>query len=766
MEKIPEPFLSFFNQIPVVAYKCVQRGVDRQFQFVTDYVQTLLGLTPEQLLADSREYFRRIHSADKKRFLEAWKSSGPLPVEVGVEYRMMRGEQELVWVKEHSVVSEVTDSEERVCQGVLTDVSHYQGLKDELERWDGELESLTRNIPDVVGRLDRKNRILYLNRWWDQPISVPPEWYLGKTFGDLGVTPKIVELFSEKIRLVLQSKTPTSLEISHPTAFGMKVFEVRFFPEPAKGREIATVLFLCRDMTAMRTAESALIESDAKFRQLAETVDSVFWIWDMELQRMIYVSPAYERLWGGDIPKLMENPFDWLTVVLPEDRGKVESLFLNRMDGNTHEVEYRILRKGKEVRWIHNQTFPMENSSGNMPRIIGLAQDVTERKKWEEERIRNAKLESLGMLAGGLAHDFNNYLAAILGQLSLAKFGMSSAHPLYHRLTEAEQASLRAQDIAKQLLTFSKGGTPVKKTVSLNEMLEEQVRLGLAGSKIKPIFHISEDLWQASVDLGQISQVIHNLVINARQAMPNGGNCVIHAYNFQGDALERFHLSSTGPHPDHWVYISIGDEGVGISPANLKKIFDPYFTTKPSGSGLGLAMSYSIIRSHGGMLYGESELGVGSTFSLVLPAVLTKEVQPRVSTVPFKRGQGKILIMDDEAQIRRILGEMVQACGYDCKAVSDGDEAIRVFREAQESGESFSAVILDLTIPGGLGGKEVINSLLTLDPSVRAIVISGYSNDPVLANYQEYGFRGRVAKPFNLVDLSSVINTVISEVPS
>jgi len=511
----------------------------------------------------------------------------------------------------------------------------------------------------------------------------------------------------------------------------------------------------------VRTAELAFRDSDEKFRQLAETVDNVFWIWDVELQRMVYVSPAYERLWGGNPQKLMNNPFDWLTVVFQEDRARVENLFLRRIDGKSLDIEYRIVTHRNEVRWVHNRTFPMQDSSGGIHRVVGIAQDVTERKKWEEERLRGAKLESLGLLAGGLAHDFNNLLTAILGQLSLAKYEMDSSHPLFYRLSEAEQASLRAQDISRQLLTFSKGGAPVKKTVSLREILVENVRLVLSGSNVRPIFKIAEELWPVNVDVGQICQVIHNLVINARQAMVEGGDCIVQANNTNGDEVEMSCLGQVASHSDQWVQISFIDEGIGISRENLGKIFDPYFTTKSAGSGLGLATSYSIVRNHGGVLLVKSELGKGSTFSLFLPAIsnlkMTSESQDRC----VKVGQGKILIMDDEIQIRKVLGEMLETCGYSYQTAKDGEEALRIFCQAQEIGDPFSAVILDLTVPGGVGGKDVIGKLLTLDPQVRAIVVSGYSNDPVLANYQEYGFKGRVAKPFNLVDLSSVLNSVL-----
>ncbi len=753
---------SLFEHIPAGFFQCIQKGVERNFQVVTPHVPVLLGLTQNDLLIDPRAFFTQIHPEDRKKVLRAWTKQATLPVSVSVEYRILRQENRVTWVQEHCVFSHDEQGQCNMCQGVILEIPNYQGVQEELRRWDQELSSLTHNLPDIVGRLDRKKRILYFNRWWENSTLIPPERYLGKRLCELGLSPHVADLCEEKTQSVFESGQPESIEVSHPTSLGVRTFEVRFSPELDIRKNVMTVLTIWRDVTEVRTAEIAYRESDEKFSQLAEAIDSVFWVWDVNLQRIVYVSPAYERLWGGDAEKLLNNPFDWLTVVAPQDRTRVENLFLRRIDRKKLDIEYRIVTNNQETRWIHNQTFPLKKPSGELTRIVGLAQDVTERKKWEEDRVRAAKLESLGLLAGGLAHDFNNLLTAIVGQLSLAKFGLDSSHPLFSKIHEAELASLRAQDLAKQLLTFSKGGVPVKKTVSLVSVLEENVRLVLAGSRVKPVFQISQDLWLVDIDIGQISQVVHNLVINARQAMEDGGECIIQAHNIAKDEsdLLRFEPAFEGS-ANRWVRIAVLDQGIGISKENLSKIFDPYFTTKPTGSGLGLATSYSIIKSHGGILSAESEVGKGSTFSFLLPAISPEKVveQPFESHVKF--GRGKILIMDDESQIRKVLGEMVETCGYHYQTAKNGEEAIQLFRQAQQAGDPFSLVILDLTIPGGLGGKEVIGRLLAIDPQVRAIVVSGYSNDPVLANYQAYGFKGRVAKPFNLVDLSSVLESVL-----
>ncbi|MGD9850026.1 MAG: PAS domain-containing protein [Nitrospirales bacterium] len=753
-----------FDRSPLIVYQGLQKGVDRKFISLSPSIESLLGFSPEYFQSDFRAFFATIHPEDRNLFIREWEyQSLEVPYMVSLEYRLLTEKGAYVWVREESLVSMVNEQHEKVFQGVLMGEGAPDRVSQELDRWDHEIKSLTENLPDIVGRVDRQMRLLYLNRAWDSLEILPPEKYLGKPLGEFGLSSAVMGIFEEKIRGVFDLGDPIVFEISQPIGQNSRIFEFRLFPESMETGRIKTVLVVCRDITEARTHRLAFQESEEKFRQLAETIDSVFWIWDAEIQRIIYVSPAYEKLWGGNAEKLMNNPFDWLSMVVPDDRGRVENLFLKRMGLKSLDIEYRISPKQSDIRWIHNRTFPMHGVDGPKNRVMGIAQDVTERKKWEEERLRSAKLESLGLLAGGLAHDFNNLLTTILGQVSLAKFGLDPSHPLYVRLIEAEKASTRAQEIAGQLLTFSKGGVPIKRVLTLGSLIEDNVRLVLAGSNVRPVFHIYEPLAYVSVDAGQICQVIHNLVINARQAMGQGGECTIHAYNISSDELPHADFVHQEPRHSQWVRIDIVDQGIGVSPDHLDKIFDPYFTTKATGSGLGLATSYSIMRNHGGMLLVDSQVGSGAKFSMLLPAIVGSEVTQEMVPDQFHRGDGKILIMDDELQIRRVLGEMVETCGYSYQTAKDGREALQVFHEALERGTPFSAVILDLTVPGGMGGKEVIGELRELDPHVKGIVVSGYSNDPVLAHFKEYGFKGRVAKPFNLVDLSNVLNAVLND---
>jgi len=383
--------------------------------------------------------------------------------------------------------------------------------------------------------------------------------------------------------------------------------------------------------------------------------------------------------------------------------------------------------------------------------------DVTEKQKMEEEFLRTGKLEAVGLLAGGIAHDFNNILTAILGNLNLVKLSIAPGDHLYERLGEAENASLRARDLAQQLLTFAKGGTPIKKATSIRRLLEKSIPFALRGSNIDAEFSFPEDLWPVEIDEGQISQVIHNLVINAQQAMPEGGTLQVRAENYPIAGKETDPPLPAG----RYIKVSIRDFGIGIPKEHLQKVFDPYFTTKQKGSGLGLSTSYSIVKKHKGYMTAASGPGKGATFSVYLPASLTEIESEKKPEEPV-RGKGRVLIMDDEPAVREVAGEILQFLGYEVAFAEEGGEAIARYREATASGRPFDLVIMDLTVPGKMGGKEAVQKLLEVDPGVKAVVSSGYSSDPIMAEYAQYGFKGVIAKPYQLQELSRTVHDVIA----
>ena len=505
-------------------------------------------------------------------------------------------------------------------------------------------------------------------------------------------------------------------------------------------------------------SQKELRVSEEKYRELVENANSIILRMDVN-GRITFFNEFAQTFFGYSEDEILgKNVVD--TIMSQRDSSghdfmaMIENIGRHPQRYTNYESE-NIRRNGERV-WIAWTNKAIYDKDGRMTEILCVGNDVTERKRMEAELLKAQKLESIGVLAGGIAHDFNNLLTAILGNITLVKMHVGPEDEVFANLSEAEKASLRARDLTQQLLTFSKGGAPVKKTASIEELLKDSATFALRGSNVRCEFSFTDDLWPVEVDEGQISQVIHNLIINADQAMPEGGVIKVRAENMTVKAEDNLPLKE-----GKYIRITIEDQGTGIPKEHLPKIFDPYFTTKQKGSGLGLAIAYSIVKRHDGYISVESELGVGTTFYIYLPAsekeILEKEA---AEERPFF-GKGKILVMDDEEAVREVAGNMLKFLGYKVEFARDGIEAIELYKKAKESGKPFDAVILDLTVPGGMGGKEAFGKLLEIDPEVKAIVSSGYSNDPIMADYKEYGFRGVVAKPYKLRELSEELHRVI-----
>ena len=442
----------------------------------------------------------------------------------------------------------------------------------------------------------------------------------------------------------------------------------------------------------------------------------------------------------------------------PEEGVKVYQATLK--EGNLKQ-EITNRKKNGESFKVFLSASVLYDENGDAIGLMGISRDITEIRKMEEELLKAQKLESIGVLAGGIAHDFNNLLTAILGNISIVKLHLKSQNQneLLSALEMADNASQRAQDLTQQLLTFAKGGAPIRKAISTEQLLRDTVGFALHGSKSKEELSAPTDLWAIEVDEGQISQVIQNLIINADQAMPEGGLIKVSAENLEIEKSEGLPLKQ-----GKYVKITVKDSGIGIPADQLQKIFDPFYTTKQKGSGLGLATAYSVVRKHCGFITVESKLGSGTSFYVYLPAadkpVVIETSKPSQTESPI-RSKGKILVMDDEDCIIVVAGKMLKAVGYDVEFAKTGEQAIELYRNAKGHGKPFDAVILDLTIAGGMGGKEVIQLLQEEDPNVKAIVSSGYSNDPIMSSYKDYGFNGVVSKPYNLTKLSNAVHNVL-----
>jgi signal transduction histidine kinase/ActR/RegA family two-component response regulator len=383
-----------------------------------------------------------------------------------------------------------------------------------------------------------------------------------------------------------------------------------------------------------------------------------------------------------------------------------------------------------------------------------LREEMLRREQMEEELLRTRKLESLGVLAGGLAHDFNNLLTVIQGNIELVKLDLHEEDEIRPTLEQSLDACKRAAFLSSQLLTFAKGGSPVRRLVSLRKLVADAVQLARAGSHTTFTLTVPEDLYAAEVDAGQIGQVLHNLLLNARQAVPDGGLVELTAENVTSEQADA-------PR----VRISIRDYGAGIADDVLPRIFDPYFTTKAGGSGLGLATAHSIVRRHGGTITVKSRIGHGSVFTIDLPASL-QIPEPEVQTsMSYQSGSGRLLVMDDEEALRRLLESLLGGLGYQVQSAGDGAEAIAIFEDALKTGEVFDAVLLDLTVTGGMGGKEAAARIREMDRSVKLIVSSGYSDAAVMSDFQTYGFDDVLPKPWVIGELSAVLKRVLVRSP-
>lgn len=415
-----------------------------------------------------------------------------------------------------------------------------------------------------------------------------------------------------------------------------------------------------------------------------------------------------------------------------------------------------VAKDGRE-RIIADSGSPIRDRTGNVIGVVLVFRDITSATRLEQEVLKAEKLESVGILAGGIAHDFNNILTGILGNITLAQMRIDSDEKASKRLAEAEKACQRARDLTRQLLTFSRGGEPVRKSTCLRQLLFDWVGFALRGSNVSAEFDIPPTLWPVDIDEGQISQVINNLVINADQAMPDGGVLHIRAENLDIDQENGLSLT-TGK----YVRVEVRDEGIGISGENLTKIFDPYFTTKPKGVGLGLASSYAAMKRHDGLITAQSRVGIGTIFHVYLPASKTQADPLQVCGNAAKPGRGRVLVMDDEELVRDLAAEMLQNLGYQPSEAGDGREAVHAYQGSASDGRPFDVVILDLTVPGGIGGVEALKTLRSLNPELKAIVSSGYSNDPVMAEFRTYGFNGVLVKPYSLTAMSEVLQEVMN----
>jgi PAS domain S-box-containing protein len=519
-----------------------------------------------------------------------------------------------------------------------------------------------------------------------------------------------------------------------------------------RGEGTNFIISICRDVTERVKAK----EEQQIFMSLVENSTDLIGIASLE-GKVFYLNEAGQKLVGLDSMEEVRGR-RIQDFALEKHLKPLQAMLSSLTKEGTWKGEARIrdFRTGTSIPIEIHGFVIKDNTTGQPIALANISRDISERKKLEDEVARGDKLNSIGILAGGIAHDFNNLLTAIFGNITLAKIYANRQSEVYKRLEESEKAAERARDLTHQLLTFSKGGAPVKKSISLQELGKESANFVLRGSNVKCEFSFPSDLWHVQADEGQISQVLNNIIINATHAMSEGGTVQMYCGNVVVDQ------SDPPLAKGNYILISIMDHGTGITKKHLSKIFDPYFTTKKKGSGLGLSTSYSIVRSHGGHITVESHMGIGTTFNIYLPASGGGKVPDCAEEARFVTGKGRILVMDDEEAVRDVAQGMLETLGYSVTLAKDGTEAIEIYKAAMASGAPFDSVLMDLTIPGGMGGMEAVKRIREIDSRVKAIVCSGYSNDTIMANYNSFGFRAVVPKPYSLKQLGGAISEVLS----
>jgi PAS domain S-box-containing protein len=639
--------------------------------------------------------------------------------------------------------------------GVIVDITKRKQAEDALRNSERMLQTIIDTEPDCIKLIDEESRLLMMNRAGLDMLQADSLEQVKGQFVCPLVAPAYQQAFRDLTQRVFQGGTG-SLEFQMTGLRGRQVWlDTRAVPLRNEKEEVVALLGVTRDVTERKKAEDALRQSEARFRAMIESASIGILVADVETRKFLYANPEICRLLGYG-----EQEFRSLSAT---DLTVHEEL-LGSMEGFQAHVEEKRNATERTFRRKDGSTVKMSINSVRMefdgrPGLVGFFTDITEKLLLEEERLKAQKLESIGTLAGGIAHDFNNLLQGIFGYISMAKLTIDQREKSLAMLAQAEKALHQSVNLTSQLLTFSKGGKPVKKAIDLRPVIEDSVKFALSGSRVSYDLSFGDNLRAVEADAGQLGQVVQNIILNAEQAMPLGGRIEIAARNVPLTRAAGLPLTA----PDGLVEIVVRDQGTGIPPGHLPRIFDPYFTTKEKGSGLGLATSYSIVRNHDGMISVASELGKGSTFTVYLPASRAAK-EPAVASDSARYTTGKkvrVLVMDDEPVVRVVAGELLRELGHEAEFAEHGDSAIEKYRRAKAEGRSFDIVILDLTIRGGKGGAETMRGLLAIDPGVKAVVSSGYSDDEVVAAYRQHGFRSFLKKPYDMKELGRILDEVM-----
>jgi len=640
--------------------------------------------------------------------------------------------------------------------GISRDITKLKETEEELRREEELLSNAMESMEDGILVLDRNFHFTYWNNSMEKLTKIPRDKILKSRKKPWEIFPNLKEAKVDKMmEQAMDGEVVKKDKIPYELKDGTKRFTSEMYlPLRNPESDIYGIVGVVKEITKEIEAEETLRESEEKYRILVESSKDGIYI--CRADRFLFVNDRLCNILCYSKEELYKMEV-W-EIISEDDRSIVKEMERRREKGEEMPDVYEAntITKNDDLRFcefsIRKITYQGLESS------MGIIRDITEYKDMEKEREKADRLESLGLLAGGIAHDFNNFLTGILGNISLAKLQLDPEDESYEILQESEKAAQSAKSLTQQLLTFSKGGTPVKVNIAIEDLVKNSANFVLSGSNVRCNFEFPDDFWNVRADRGQLTQVFNNLILNANQAMPEGGVITVRGENVVITKAKKLPLKD-----GKYIMIETHDRGIGIPQDVISKIFDPFFTTKQKGSGLGLSTVFSIIKRHEGFITVESEPEQGTAFFIYLPATQRGIVKERETEKKTFKGEGKILVMDDKSFVRNAAVKALRLFGYEVEGSTDGEDAVSLFKDAINKGKPFDVVILDLTIPGGMGGENTLKKLRGIDPKMKAIVSSGYSEDPVMSDYKKHGFNAIVNKPYQYEELCKVVSKVIEE---
>lgn len=724
-------------------------------QYICTSIRRILEYDPENVVGKSALLI--VHPDD----IELVKNNVFKGLQTGcwerMEVRLRHAQGHYLWFG--TIGNSVIDDDGRIigatlsCQEITDRKEAERRLQEQLEF----LQLLIETIPSPIFYKDNNGRYRTFNQAFAEYVGMDREELLGKSVYETYPL-EFAEIYAENDCKLL----------SHP---GVQRYDAKYYHGDGSIREVtfnkatfmhqgeaAGLVGVITDITPLKQAERALADEKERLAVTLASIGEGVITTDRE-GRVTLMNRVAEQVTGWTQADAINRRFGEI-FRLPDNQsencqdGPLQTLM--RANSPIKINEQRLLRKEGQEIIVSVSGAPIRDQQGKSIGTVMVVRDITDALKLEQELQKASKLESLGVLAGGIAHDFNNLMTVVLGNVTLTRALLGEDHEGSPLLAETEKAVMQARALTNQLLTFARGGQPVKKTIQLSSLIKDATGFALSGSNVRAEINLPDDLYAVEADSGQMAQVFNNLIINAQQAMPGGGTIKVNAENI---TIRKAQSTPLGD--GRYVRVSVEDNGIGIPRENQTKIFDPYFTTKINGSGLGLSTAYSIVKGHDGYIEVDSIPNGGTVFRVYLPASTTIAPETEPKKEPAALGRGRILVMDDDVQILRTAQNMLNSLGYHVVLAADGEVAFNIYKEALTTGQQFDAVLMDLTIPGGMGGRETLQHLLKLDPQVNAIVSSGYSNDMVMTDYQKWGFKGIVPKPYTIKELSDALQQVI-----